>query len=137
MLYRCRCSTTLDDGFRGRLLAGEGQIHIDDLRDFAVSNDEARTAALIVLGFPSLPSWGCDCGYDAVAAANRRPQTLSFLSALLPTDCRQALFTDLLLDMRGPRGQSYGGSRHLREDGRENLPIVYRNAVAGGEPRPS
>jgi hypothetical protein len=44
----------------------------------------------VSLGFPSLPSWGCDRRYDAVAAANRRPQTLSFLSALLPTACRQA-----------------------------------------------
>jgi hypothetical protein len=40
---------------RGRLLVGEGQIQIDDLRDFAVSND-ARTAALIVrLAFPRFP----------------------------------------------------------------------------------
>jgi hypothetical protein len=44
----------------------------------------------VPLGFPSLPSWCCDCGYDAVAAANRRPQTLSLLSALLATACRQA-----------------------------------------------
>jgi hypothetical protein len=43
------------------------------------------------LGFPSLPTLRCDCGHDAVAAANRRPPD-AFLFVGLITNSLQTGF---------------------------------------------
>jgi hypothetical protein len=79
VLCRCRCSTTLDDGFRGRLLVGEGQIQIDDLRDFPLLNDEAHNAALTVrLAFPRFPPGAAIAGTMLLRLRIVAPRRFSF-----------------------------------------------------------
>jgi hypothetical protein len=58
---------------------------------------------------------GRDRESDAVAAASRRPQTLSFLSALLPAACRQAfrIYRIVLLGWDFCRLKSPPSSTHV------------------------